>query len=153
MTVAATPWLLVIKFYWFRLLLVSLIWFIYDFVVYPYGLFSSDVVTSLFEVHGGSSVLWKDLGWSTLLNFFYMPGCIAGAFLADWIGPKKTLFSCLMLQAIVGFFMAGFIRDLKIPSRVGGFVVIYGLFLALGEAGPGDNIGLFASKTSATDVR
>lgn len=29
----------------------------------------------------------------------------------------------------------------------------YGIFLALGELGPGDNIGLIASKTSATAVR
>ncbi len=34
-----------------------------------------------------------------------------------------------------------------------GFVVVYGIFLSLGEAGPGDNIGLIASKTSATAIR
>jgi hypothetical protein len=33
------------------------------------------------------------------------------------------------------------------------FVVVYGIFLALGEVGPGDNIGLIASKTSATAIR
>ena len=32
-------------------------------------------------------------------------------------------------------------------------MVIYGIFTALGEAGPGNNIGLIASKTSATAVR
>ena len=30
---------------------------------------------------------------------------------------------------------------------------MYGIFLSLGEVGPGDNIGLVASKTSATAVR
>ena len=34
-----------------------------------------------------------------------------------------------------------------------GFVVVYGIFIALGELGPGDNIGLIASKTCATAVR
>jgi hypothetical protein len=32
-------------------------------------------------------------------------------------------------------------------------VVVYGIFLALGEFGPGDNIGLIASKTCATGIR
>ena len=32
-------------------------------------------------------------------------------------------------------------------------MVIYGIFLTLGEIGPGDNIGLVASKTSATAIR
>jgi nitrate/nitrite transporter NarK len=31
--------------------------------------------------------------------------------------------------------------------------VVYGIFLALGEVGPGDNIGLVASKTSASAIR
>jgi len=30
---------------------------------------------------------------------------------------------------------------------------VYGIFLSLGEVGPGDNIGLIASKTCATGVR
>jgi len=30
---------------------------------------------------------------------------------------------------------------------------VYGIFLALGEFGPGNNIGLIASKTSATSIR
>lgn len=32
-------------------------------------------------------------------------------------------------------------------------MVVYGLFLSFGELGPGDNIGLLASKTSATAIR
>jgi len=31
--------------------------------------------------------------------------------------------------------------------------VVYGIFLSLGELGPGDNIGLIASKTSPTAIR
>ena len=31
--------------------------------------------------------------------------------------------------------------------------MVYGLYLALGEVGPGDNIGLIASMTSATAIR
>lgn len=82
-----------------------------------------------------------------------MPGSISGAFLSDWIGPKKTLIYGVTAQAIVGFILAGCYSYLNHVEYVGGFVVIYGLFLALGELGPGDNIGLIASKTCATAVR
>jgi MFS family permease len=82
-----------------------------------------------------------------------MPGCISGAWVSDWLGPRAALTLGVTLQAIVGFIMAGCYAYLSQPHYVGAFVVIYGLFLALGEVGPGDNIGLIASKTSATAVR
>ena len=49
--------------------------------------------------------------------------------------------------------MAGCYALLKTKDHVAGFIVVYGIFLSLGEAGPGDNIGLIASKTSATAIR
>ena len=49
--------------------------------------------------------------------------------------------------------MTALYKNLDQPSHVAGFVVVYGIFLALGEVGPGDNIGLVASKTSATSIR
>lgn len=49
--------------------------------------------------------------------------------------------------------MSGCYGYLKMPQNIGGFVVVYGIFLALGEMGPGDNIGLVASKTCATGIR
>ena len=49
--------------------------------------------------------------------------------------------------------MAGCYSVLDTAPHVAGFVVVYGVFLSLGEAGPGDNIGLVASKTSATAIR
>ncbi|KAK8217485.1 glycerophosphoinositol permease [Zalaria obscura] len=145
-----TPWLLVIKYYWFRLAIVSLIWFIYDFSAYSFGIFSSTIISNLL---GGNSKLWVSFGWNTLINFFYMPGCILGGFVSDWIGPRNTLAYGVLAQAIVGFIMAGCYAPLSKVENIGGFVVVYGIFLALGELGPGDNIGLIASKTSATAIR
>jgi len=49
--------------------------------------------------------------------------------------------------------MAGLYPTLAKPENVAGFAVVYGIFLSLGELGPGDNIGLLASKTCATGVR
>lgn len=49
--------------------------------------------------------------------------------------------------------MSGTYQWLRMPQNVGGFVVVYGIFLMLGEMGPGDNIGLIAAKSSSTGIR
>ena len=138
------------RFYWFRLLVVSIIWFIYDFLTYSFSIYSS---AWLLIILGDSAPIWKSFGWNTVINLFYLPGAIGGAFLSDIIGPKLALGSFVLAQGIVGFIMSGCYPYLDKASTVGGFVVVYGIFLSLGEAGPGDNIGLVASKTSATAIR
>jgi hypothetical protein len=154
MSFKQTPWLLCVRYYGFRLIIVSIIWFIYDFSSYSFSLYTSDIIRILMASGGGDEKLWVNFGWSTLINFFYMPGCILGAYLADTkFGPKKTLIVALVLQSIVGFIMAACYTSLALPSRIGGFVIVYGVFLGLGEVGPGDNIGLFAAKTSSTHIR
>ncbi|KAK3074700.1 glycerophosphoinositol permease [Teratosphaeriaceae sp. CCFEE 6253] len=166
-----TPWWLCIKFYWFRLTIVSMIWLLYDFSSHSFGLLSSQLLSNLL---GDDSRLWVSFGWNTLLTFFYMPGCIAGSWLSDWVGPRNALAYSVLAQAVVGFIMAGCYQYLAKAKYVAGFVVVYGVFIALGELGPvrqkctqcvqrsfadimtsyqGDNIGLIASKTSATAVR
>jgi MFS family permease len=82
-----TPWMLCVKFYWFRLMIVSVIWLVYNFSSYAFGLFSSQLLANLL---GDSEALWVSFGWNTLLTFFYMPGAIAGAWLSDWIGPRAA---------------------------------------------------------------
>lgn len=152
MTRAKTPWGLVLKYYWFRLSIVSMIWFIYDVSAYSFGIYATSILANLL---GEEAPLWKSFAWNILLNFFYMPGAIAGAFVADLksMGPKKTLSLGVAAQGIIGFLMAGVYPWLSKPENVAGFVVVYGVFLALGEFGPGDNIGLVASKTCATGIR
>ena len=144
------PYWLIIKFYGFRLCVVSLIWFIYDFSSYSFSIYSSSWLVFLLPA---SAPLWKSFSWSTVINLFYVPGSALGAFVSDWIGPKYCLALGVILQGIIGFVMSGIYGHLDHPGQVGGFVVIYGIFLSLGELGPGDNIGLVASKTSATSIR
>lgn len=144
------PYGLVIKFYWFRLLAVSLIWFLYDFSAYSFSIYSTSWLDIIL---GDTYPLWVSLGWGTLINAFYIPGAFIGAFFSDWVGPKYALVTGVTLQAVVGFIMTGLYARLDTPSHVAGFVVVYGIFLALGEVGPGDNIGLIASKTCATAIR
>ncbi|KAI9652237.1 MAG: hypothetical protein M1829_001803 [Trizodia sp. TS-e1964] len=145
-----TPYLLVLRCYGLRLLVVSTIWFIYDFSAYSFGIYSSDIIA---VVLGDSAPLWKTFGWNVIIVVFYLPGAIGGSFLSDWIGPRKALAYGVFAQGIVGFVMAGAYPQLATPANIAGFVVIYGIFLSLGELGPGDNIGLVASKTSATAIR
>ncbi|CAO1597059.1 glycerophosphoinositol permease [Xanthoria calcicola] len=146
----STPWSLVLRFYWLRLSVVSLIWFVYDFSAYSFSIYSTQWISIIL---GDDTSLWKSFGWGTLVNAFYLPGAIAGAFISDWIGPRRALYTFVFLQGCVGFLMAGLYGVLDKPANIAGFVVIYGIFLSLGEAGPGDNIGLVASKTSATAIR
>ncbi|MCJ1262304.1 hypothetical protein MMC22_002174 [Lobaria immixta] len=145
-----TPWWLVIKFYWVRLSIVSLIWFIYDFSMYSFSIYSS---AWLALILGKSAPLWKIFAWNTVLNAFYLPGAVGGAFLSDWIGPRMALAIGAGLQGLVGFFMSGLYSRLNTAAHVGSFVFVYGVFLSLGEVGPGNNIGLVASKTCATAIR
>lgn len=92
-------------------------------------------------------------GWNTVINLFYIPGCMLGGPFSDYIGPRYALAIGVSLQAIIGFIMAGCYDTLTAPGHIASFAVVYGIFLSLGEFGPGDNIGLIASKTCATGVR
>lgn len=142
-----TPYWLAIKFYAPRLIVVSLIWFIYDFSAYSFGIYSSAIINIIIP----DSDLYKTFGWNVVLNLFYIPGAFLGAFSSDYLGPRLSLSIGVALQGIVGFIMAALYEHLT--KHVGAFVVVFGIFLSLGEFGPGDQIGIIASKTSATSIR
>lgn len=141
------PWMLCLKYYWMRLLLVSVIWFIYDFSSYAFGIYSTTILTTI--VKDGD--LYKTFGWNVVFNLFYIPGAFLGAISTDYIGPRLTLVIGVFCQAIVGYAMAA--KYAVLSEHIAGFVVVYGIFMTLGEFGPGDNIGLLAAKSSATPVR
>ena len=81
------PWWLIVKFYWFRLTIVSLIWFIYDFSAYSFGNFNTIIIGEIIP----EAPIWKQWGWSIVFNLFYIPGAFLGAISADYIGPRLTL--------------------------------------------------------------
>jgi MFS family permease len=142
------PYSLVIRRYWKSLAAVSFIWFLYDFIVYPFGIYSGIVVNN---ITGGSDAISVVLGWNIVINLFYMPGTIGGAFIVDYLGPKYTLIVGLLLQSIIGYIMSGLYKQLT--NHIAAFAVLYGIFLSFGELGPGNCTGLLASKSCATAVR
>lgn len=103
------PYFLIFKRYWFRLLIASGLWFIYDFISYPSGVFSSVILDSV--ASGASNI--EVVAWNILLYFFYLPGCVAGAFAVDKIGRRKTLAFGLLAQGIVGMILGGVYEPLS----------------------------------------
>ncbi|PYI17390.1 MFS general substrate transporter [Aspergillus japonicus CBS 114.51] len=144
------PIWLIVKFYWKRWCAVSLIWFMYDFSTYSFSIYSSQWLSLII---GTNAPMWVTLGWNTVINVFYLPGSALGAFLSDWYGPRNTLAGGVFVQGVIGLIMTGCYPYLDTNQYVAAFVVIYGIFLAMGEVGPGDNIGLCAAKTCATPIR
>lgn len=88
-------------------------------------------------------------GWNVVVNLFYIPGSVLGAFVSDWIGPRYALAGGVTAQAVIGFIMAGAYEKLAQPQYVGAFAVVYGIFLSLGELGPGNNIGYVQLKSTS----
>ncbi|KAJ7593393.1 MFS Git1p-related glycerophosphoinositol and glycerophosphocholine permease [Mycena floridula] len=145
---ARIPYWLIFKRYGGSLAAISFTWFLYDFIVYPFGIYTTTIVDG---VTGGSEALTVIFGWNVVINMFYLPGCIGGAFVVDYLGPKWTMITGLLCQAVVGFIMSG--AYVPLSKHVGGFAVVYGIFLSFGELGPGNCLGLLASKSSPTAVR
>lgn len=141
------PYWLVIKFYWVRLLTISLLWFVYDFSTYSFSTFSTTILEAV--VPDGN--MYKTFGWNVVFNLFYIPGAFLGALGADYFGPRLCVAFGTLFQGIIGFIIGGCWEQLN--KHIAAFVVVFGIFQSLGEFGPGDNMGALASKTSATSIR
>lgn len=141
-------WFVVFRMYKWRLFGTCLTWALYDATSYPFGLFSDDIVSGL---SGGKDSLIVSTGWSTLILFFYVIGCFVGAYFLDKIGRKKTQAYFFGIQAIVAFIIGGAINPISKILPL--FVILYGIFCALGEAGPGVGTLLNAAECFPTPVR
>lgn len=98
-----------------------------------------------------ASSLVVSMGWGTLINCFYIPGAFIGGFLSDRLGRRRTMALGFLLQACLGFILGGALEHIQ--SRLPLFIVLYGIFLTLGEIGPGSTIVLTASESFPTAVR
>ena len=92
-----------------------------------------------------------NLGWGVIIVCFYIPGAFIGGYLSDRIGRRKTLALGFALQAALGFVLGGAYH--KIEKIFPLFVVMYGIFLTLGEVGPGATVVVVASESFPTSIR
>ncbi|KAG0090998.1 Plasma membrane permease, mediates uptake of glycerophosphoinositol and glycerophosphocholine [Podila epicladia] len=142
------PYVLIAKRYWRHLIGTGGSWFIYNFITYPFGIFSGTILDTAIGTNGTFTQI---ASWSCLLNFLYMPGCVLGAVSADTVGRKRTMALGFFLQGLLGILMGIFYKELvKILPL---FVVLYGTFLSLGEYGPGDMTILIAAEVYPTGIR
>lgn len=142
------PYWLSIKFYWRKLIGTAVCWFIYDFVTFPNGIFSSTIISSILN---GTKDLEKVAEWNLLLAIIPIPGVLIGAWLADRIGRKYTM--CI---GFGGYVVLGLIIGCsykKMSKIVGLFIVFYALFNGSGNLGPGDCLGLTSAEAYASPIR
>ncbi|ETI23796.1 hypothetical protein G647_05602 [Cladophialophora carrionii CBS 160.54] len=141
------PYWLIIKRYWKPMVGTSLAWFFYDFVTYPFGIFSSTIIGQL----NPNNTLIQNIGYGTVVNCFYLPGCLTGGLLMDRIGRKQTMCLGFALWAILGFILGGALNPIQSVFPL--FVVMYGIFNSLGEMGPGVATFLCAAESFPTPLR
>lgn len=125
------PYLLAVKRYYRPLIGVASCWFLYNWISIPFGIFSSTIITRT----NPNGSLVKNLGWGVVINCFYIPGPFVGGYLSDKIGRRKTMALGFGLQAVLGFILGGAVHHIQKIFPL--FVVLYGIFLTLGEVGPG----------------
>ena len=125
------PYWLALKRYWRPLIGCAGTWFLYNWISIPFGIFSSTIMTRA----NASESLVKNLGWGVAINCFYIPGPFIGGYLSDKIGRRKTMALGFTLQAILGFVLGGAMGPIQSIFPL--FIVLYGIFLTLGEVGPG----------------
>jgi MFS family permease len=67
------------------------------------GIFSSTIIGTL----NPNNTLTQNIGYGTVVNCFYLPGCIVGGLLMDRIGRKQTMTLGFYCWAIMGFIIGG----------------------------------------------
>ncbi|KAH8780288.1 major facilitator superfamily domain-containing protein [Diaporthe sp. PMI_573] len=142
-----TPYLLAVKRYYRPLIGCATTWFLYNWISIPFGIFSSTIIS---RANVGNSLV-KNFGWGAVINCFYIPGPFIGGYLSDKIGRRKTMALGFGLQATLGFVLGGAI--FPIQNNFPLFVCLYGIFLTLGEVGPGSTVVLTASECFPTSIR
>lgn len=103
-------YMLVVKRYWRQIIGTCLTWFLYDFVAYPFGLFTPNIIDGL---PGNSKNLIVSIGYSALINSFNIPGCILGSFALDRIGRRNTMLLGFVSQSMIAFVLAGALAPIQ----------------------------------------
>ena len=116
-------------------------------MTYPFGIFSSTIIGQL----NPNNTLVENIGYGTVVNCFYLPGCIVGGLLMDKIGRKQTMTLGFLLWAILGFILGGALGPIQTILPL--FIVLYGIFNSFGEMGPGVATFLCGAESFPTPIR
>lgn len=134
------PYKLALKKYWPRLLGTAGVWFIYDFVVFPLGVFSGTIISTVVK----NPTLQRVAEWQLLLSSIGIPGVFVGVLLLPRLGSRVTF-----MLGLSGFLVLGLTIGLaydKIVKITPLFVILYGLIAATGNLGPGNLCGLTSAE-------
>ena len=141
-------YLLVLKRYWRAMVGTCLSWFLYDFVAYPFGLFTPRIINGL---PGNHDNLIVSIGYSAVINSFNIPGCILGSLVLDRLGRRNTMMLGFVMQSIIAFVLAGALKPIQTVFPL--FIVLYGIMLSFGEFGPGVTTLLVSGECFPTAFR
>ncbi|SNX84509.1 related to GIT1 - Glycerophosphoinositol transporter also able to mediate low-affinity phosphate transport [Melanopsichium pennsylvanicum] len=141
------PYMLALRRYWKRLLGTAGVWFVYDFVVFPLGVFSGTIISTVVK----NPTLLHVAEWQLLLSSIGIPGVILGVLALPKFGSRL----CFML-GLGGFVVLGLIIGLsydKIVKISPLFVILFGLISAVGNFGPGNQCGLVSAEIYPSSLR
>ncbi|WOO85442.1 Glycerophosphoinositol permease 1 [Vanrija pseudolonga] len=141
------PYLLILKRYWKTLLGTAGTWFLYDFVTFPNGIFSSTIIASVVPNAG----IVRTFEWNLLLSVLSLPGVFLGAFVVKYTGRKN-----LLMMGFSGYIIFGLIVGLsydKITKVVPAFIVMYAMMQSSGNFGPGNMEGTISAESYPTSIR
>lgn len=125
------------------ILAAALLWMVYDIVVYSTILF-------------GPSLIAKGLGIGPVVFaiiaalFFSIPGAVAAALLADHIGRKMLMASCMALGAAMLFLFAGLHTAVVASPLLG--MIFFGIY-NIAMNGPGVVTSFLGAELSPTRLR
>ncbi|WVW80317.1 hypothetical protein I302_102296 [Kwoniella bestiolae CBS 10118] len=141
------PYGLILKRYWKTLLGTAGTWFLYDFVTFPNGIFSSTIISGVIPGAG----LVRTMEWTLLLSVLSLPGVFLGAWVVKYTGRRN-----LLIMGFSGYIIFGLIVGCsyeKITKIIPLFIIFYALMQSSGNFGPGNMEGTISAESYPTSIR
>ncbi|ORY28642.1 putative glycerophosphoinositol permease [Naematelia encephala] len=141
------PYLLILRRYWKTLLGTCGTWFLYDFVTFPNGVFSSTIIAGVIPGAG----LVRTMEWNLLLSVLSLPGVFIGAWIVRYTGRRN-----LLIIGFSGYIVFGLIVGIaydKITKVAPAFIIMYAFMQSSGNLGPGNMEGTISAESYPTSIR
>jgi MFS family permease len=142
------PYRLTLSYYWRSLVGTCMVWFLYDFVLYPNHIFSAMLIG---DVVGKDASIIGIGCLQLLLASFALPGAFLGGLAVEQMGRRTVMILGFSGFVVLSFFLVFYNKQLGLNPAA--FVSVYGLLKAVAAFGPGNMIMLVSSESYATSVR